>query len=125
VPHRDDDAEHGGDDPEPGQRVGGALQQGDRETRLLVIRLELGVEQDVELLGGDTAVHDVLQRVAKELDRGTALQERRVLREDRALLEVGHVLVEGDGTVHAKEREHLVLQLQQLEIVRLRRHRSA
>ena len=108
--------------PRPGRASLVVRIRRDRDVRLLVVRLELVVEQQVELLGRGGAVDDLLERVAEEVDRVVVLQERRVLAEDRALLHVVDVLVERDRAVLADEREHLVLQLQQLQVVVVGRH---
>ena len=104
--------------------IAGLLDQADRNHRLLVVGVELGVEEHVELLGARGAVHDLLEGVAKEIDGVVALQEAGILGEDRALLDLLHVLVEGDGAVLAKKLVHLVLQLQEIEVVGFGRARA-
>jgi hypothetical protein len=120
VTHRDDDAEHGGDDADAGERVADDLQQPGREVTFRLDGVELCFEQLLEVIGGD-AVDDLLQRLGEERRRVMLLVHARILLEDVRLRRLVDVRFEGEHALASREHEHLVLALQQIEVVALLR----
>ncbi len=118
VAHRDDDAEHGGDDAEPGQRIAGRANQGDRLVLLLVEGFHLGIEEQRQIAHA-AAVHQLLQAVDQEPERVMILEHRGVHLEDGALLGILDVRFHRQGALAAHHLEEMEQQLEQLEIVAL------
>ena len=124
VAHRHDDAEHRGDDAEARQRVADGLDEAGREVTLELERIELGVEQRLEVVGRD-AVDDLLERLGEERQRVVRLGDAGILLEDVGLRGIVDVGLEREHALAAREHEQLVLALEEVEVVRLLRDRSS
>jgi hypothetical protein len=85
----------------------------------VVSGLDLDVEQAVELVRRDARRDDDLEVVADEVQEVLLLRDGRELPEQRALIGVLDVRLDGDEPLLADLGEHLVQQRQQLEVMLL------
>src|SRR5262249_50021206 len=116
VTHRHDDAEHGGDDAETGERVTGGADQVDRLMLFVVMGLHLRIEELRELGGGAT-VDELAKAADQEVDCVVSLQDRGELFEDGALVRILNVRFERDDSLATHRLEDLKEALQQIEKV--------
>ena len=106
--HRDDNAQNGGDDPEAGHRICCLGQHADRLVVLFLHRVELHIDQRLQLVGLHFAVNDRPQCAAQQFNRVMILGEGRILDENGAALGVHYMLFQRDHAVAPAEHEEFV-----------------
>ena len=114
--HGDDDSKYGGDDAEPGQRVGGSAERGNRFGRAAVVDFHVGVQHLVQIEYFDAAADRHAHGVANEVAQVVIGDEILVLGEKRALGRIFNVAFERDQSFLARFLQQFVHHFERVDI---------